>query len=327
MPGPLVSVIMPCYRQAHFLPAALESLFAQSHPAVQPVVVNDGSDDDTDSVVARYQDRIRYVKKPNGGPNSARNAGIRAADGKYLLFLDADDLLHPDAIAALVEPMQGREDRLCMMGHRFFSGDRPDDGAPSHFPPNPVSLLPNLIHGNLAPIHCHLCSKSMIVSAGGFEESLRQCEDWDLWLRLALRGAEGISVPLAGAYYRRYLGSNCGDQARMLRGQSRVLLRARRAMAEAPDLLARWGRDLFLAAHAARRAMIGAGLSRADYAPLAECMRELGSQGYGPRKSWFKAIVDAVLGDWADRLALAYYRRFDAHTYAYYTRMGKVGHQ
>jgi glycosyltransferase involved in cell wall biosynthesis len=325
MPAPLVSVVMPCYRQAHFLPAALESLFAQSHPAVQPVVVNDGSDDDTDAVAARYGDRICYVKKANGGPNSARNTGIQQAEGKYLLFFDADDLLHPDALAALVEAAEGRDDRLCVMGHRFFAEDPTAEKTREHFPPSPLSLLPHLLHGNIAPIHSFLAPHSLVVAAGGLEEGLRQCEDWDLWLRLALRGAAGVAVPLAGAYYRRYPGSNGGDPSRMLRAQCQVLVRAYRALTEAPQLMAQWGRELFLAAQTARRAMIAARLGRSDYAPLTNFMRELGALGCGARKGWPRAALEAVLGDRVDRLAVAYSRWFDPAAFAYYNRLGKIG--
>jgi glycosyltransferase involved in cell wall biosynthesis len=100
---PLVSVIIPCYRQGHLLPEALESVLAQTYPAVEAVVVNDGSPDDTDEVVHRYLPRVRYVRQQNRGLPAARNAGIRASSGQYLLFLDADDLLYPKAVEWLVE--------------------------------------------------------------------------------------------------------------------------------------------------------------------------------------------------------------------------------
>src|SRR4051812_37127670 len=120
---PLVSVITPCYRQAEFLATALRSVFAQSYPATEAVVVNDGSDDNTEAVVSRFGDRVRYNWQPNAGLSAARNAGIAAARGQYLLFLDSDDCLHPDAISWLVEAANGREDVLCVMGWRLFERD------------------------------------------------------------------------------------------------------------------------------------------------------------------------------------------------------------
>jgi glycosyltransferase involved in cell wall biosynthesis len=323
VPSPLVSVIIPCYRQARFLPQALESVFAQAYPAIQPVVVNDGSDDDTQAVALHYQDRLSYVEKPNGGVNSARNAGIRVAEGKYLLCLDADDLLHPDAVAALVERMRDRDNRLCVMGWRFFSADPLVDGTPERFPPEQLSLLPALIYENLAPIHSYLCSKSMVVSAGGFEEGLHQCEDWELWLRLALRGAEGATVPLAGAYYRRHPGSNSASHARMLTSRAEVLHRAYRQMATTPHLLSRWGQDLVIAAHRVRRALIATGVSHAHYSLVAGCIRELSRQGIHMKRSWKKAVVDTIFGEQAEQLMLTFFRLFRPRLFARYRNLGR----
>ena len=120
---PLVSVIIPCYKQAHFLPGALESVFAQTHPAVEAVVVNDGSPDDTDAVARGYGARIRYVSQANAGLPAARNAGITASTGRYLLFLDSDDLLPPSAIAHAVEALAGRDVAFAISGWRKFASN------------------------------------------------------------------------------------------------------------------------------------------------------------------------------------------------------------
>ncbi len=119
----LVSIIIPCYRQAHFLPAAIECALAQSYGAVEIIVVNDGSDDGTEEVASRYGERIAYVAKQNGGLPSARNAGIRQSHGEWLFFLDADDLIHPDAITWLVKAAAGRNGCVAQMGWRRFASD------------------------------------------------------------------------------------------------------------------------------------------------------------------------------------------------------------
>src|ERR1700761_1458333 len=110
MTDPLVSVIIPCYKQAQYLPEAVESVLAQTYPHVETIVVNDGSPDDTEAVAGRYGDRIRYVWRPNGGISAARNTGITQARGAYLKFLDSDDLLHPEQIARQMEALAGRDD-------------------------------------------------------------------------------------------------------------------------------------------------------------------------------------------------------------------------
>src|SRR5262249_27602235 len=98
---PLVSIIIPCYRQARFLPGSVGSAVAQTHPGVEVILVDDGSDDDTEAAARAFGDRVRYVRRPNGGPAAARNTGIAEAHGTHLLFLDADDILHPEAVARL----------------------------------------------------------------------------------------------------------------------------------------------------------------------------------------------------------------------------------
>jgi glycosyltransferase involved in cell wall biosynthesis len=93
---PLVSVIIPCYNQAHYLVDAIESALAQTHPRVQIVVVDDGSVDNTAEVALHYPD-VCFVRQPNQGLGNARNAGFRSSSGEYVAFLDADDRLRPTA--------------------------------------------------------------------------------------------------------------------------------------------------------------------------------------------------------------------------------------
>jgi glycosyltransferase involved in cell wall biosynthesis len=93
---PLVSVIIPCYKQAEYLAGAIDSALAQTYSPVEVVVVNDGSPDDTEKVALSYGDAIVYVGRANGGLSAARNSGIACAKGRFLKFLDADDHLHPE---------------------------------------------------------------------------------------------------------------------------------------------------------------------------------------------------------------------------------------
>ena len=95
--APLVSVIIPCYNQAHFLFESVESALAQTYPRSETVVVDDGSRDGTAGVMARYSG-IVSVRQDNRGLAEARNAGFRASTGDYVLFLDADDRLTPNAV-------------------------------------------------------------------------------------------------------------------------------------------------------------------------------------------------------------------------------------
>src|SRR6478609_2698254 len=96
---PSISVIVPCYNQASFLPAAVLSVINQSCSNWECIIINDGSTDDTELVArecVKKDSRITLHNKRNGGLSSARNYGINVAKGEYLLFLDSDDIIYPD---------------------------------------------------------------------------------------------------------------------------------------------------------------------------------------------------------------------------------------
>ncbi|MDB5311374.1 MAG: hypothetical protein JWO38_5576 [Gemmataceae bacterium] len=318
MTVPLVSVVIPCYRQGHFLPAAVASVFAQSHPAVEPVVVNDGSDDDTHDVATRYGSRIVYVRQENKELPAARNAGIRASRGKYLLFLDADDLLHPDAIAWLLGAAGGAEDRLGVLGYAEFTTDPADPTNVSVLPTVPA-LLPYLIHANLGPPHTYLTSRAAVDAVGGFEPALRSCADWDLWLRLAAAGVSYRPVNRIGAYYRRTPGSMSSDPVRMLTYRAEVLLRAIDLFTRSGPLLAAWGENLVVAARRVRR-RCWAQVARPDLVErLTAALRGLAARGFRPAAGGKEAVLSRVIGpDRAELLLLGYYRRFDRAVYRHY---------
>lgn len=105
----MVSVIVPCYNQAIYLPEALNSLLGQTYQCWEAIVVNDGSPDETEKVALEYtwkDSRIKYVFKENGGLSSARNKGIELAQGEFILPLDADDIIHPEYMEKAMEAFE-----------------------------------------------------------------------------------------------------------------------------------------------------------------------------------------------------------------------------
>src|SRR5918993_1194548 len=94
---PLVSVIIPCYNQAHFLPEAIDSVLNQTYPNYEIIVIDDGSTDDATGVARRY-DNVRCIRQDNQGLPASRNIGFQESRGSYLLFLDSDDRLLPNAL-------------------------------------------------------------------------------------------------------------------------------------------------------------------------------------------------------------------------------------
>lgn len=315
---PLVSVIIPCYKQAHFLPSALESVFAQTYPAVEAVVVNDGSPDDTDAVARGCGDRIRYVSQANAGLPAARNAGIAASTGRYLLFLDSDDLLPPNAIASAVEALAGRDDAFAISGWRKFATNPAEPLEPDRFPRG-GDPFPQLLHDNPGPPNSYLVPRALVERVGRFETSLRSCEDWDLWVRVALTGAQLVAVPGVGAYYRIAAGSMSTNRPRMLETRTEVLMRISAAFRERPELLAKWGSELATAAKRVRRRLRAQGLFPEREAALTQLLCELANTGAQPEASRPEKLLGVLLGrERADRLMLSAYRRFDRRMYAFY---------
>ncbi len=251
---PLVSVVIPCYKQAEYLPAAVDSALAQSYSPVEVIVVNDGSPDDTEKVCLGYGDKIVYVSRPNGGLSAARNSGIARAKGRYLKFLDSDDYLHPEQIRWQMTLLADREDAAALTATRLFR-----DGAPEqcldHIP-RAATLLPDLFrdHDWGAPI-AWLFPSSLVRAAGGFDESLRFAEDWDFFVRVGMLGAALLVDPRVGCYYRQRAGSMSANLVGMATARAGILMRLHDKLREKnrPDW---FGLDLLKTEQAGYQALV-----------------------------------------------------------------------
>ncbi|MDB5297613.1 MAG: kfoC [Phycisphaerales bacterium] len=163
-----VSVIVPCYKQAHFLHACVRSVLDQGRDDVEVVIVDDGSPDDTAVLAAGFGPPVKLVRQPNCGLPAARNAGVRAATGSLLMFLDADDAQAAGAIAAVmaVAAADPTADVMCGGWQDMDAGGTP--GA-EHAPPaaevDPWRLL--LPH-NAAPPCCWAVRRTALAAVGGF---------------------------------------------------------------------------------------------------------------------------------------------------------------
>jgi glycosyltransferase involved in cell wall biosynthesis len=232
---PIVSVIIPCYKQAHFLPEAIESVLAQTYPA-EINVVDDGSPDNIVEVAARYPN-VRCVRQENRGLAEARNSGFRASSGEYVLFLDADDRLTPNAVESHL---------LCFAKHPqagFVVGDIDHitlDGSYSGSPRWPVLesnhyeklLRVNHVANNIAIMF----RRSVIERIGGFNASYHPAEDYELLLRAA-RLFPSAHHRVVVAQYRRYAGSISRKGAVMLAAMKRVMSLQRDEIKGNPKLL------------------------------------------------------------------------------------------
>jgi glycosyltransferase involved in cell wall biosynthesis len=211
---PLVSVIIPCYNQAAYLPEALNSVYAQTHPHWECIVVNDGSPDHTDAVVQAWLEkdkRFVYIKKENGGLSSARNAGLDAAKGTFIQFLDADDAIHPEKLALQVAALEQCGPLAVSVSDYYLS--RADDLqqvfpdwylTPQFSTDNPLhDLIRDWENKLRIPAHSFLF-KSALFAADfiRFDESLPNHEDWDCWVNLFRLNPEVVWVDRTLAVYR-----------------------------------------------------------------------------------------------------------------------------
>ena len=203
--APIISVVVPCYNQGHFLSAALRSVLSQSYKAIEIIVVDDGSIDDTEQVARSFGAAIRYVYRPNAGPSSARNRGVEESTGSYIAFLDADDWWDPRFLQTLLDAllrMGGRGLAYCRQALVDASGVRlarpPINAAVGADP------FRALLAGTMITADAILVDAPSLRAAGGFDEGLRGHEDWDLWLRLARHGVPFVFVPRTLAFYRQH---------------------------------------------------------------------------------------------------------------------------
>ena len=187
-----ISVIIPAYNAAHWLPRAIRSVLAQTHPATEVVVVDDGSTDDTAAVCAEFSRDVKYVRRENGGLSAARNTGLAATSGEWFLSLDADDALYPQALEVLAAKaqtsaagvvygfvLQRREPAVETRLHSLpYAVGEPPAPAKAAFWWTPVSTLGSA-----------LIRRSLNDSIGGFDESFRQVEDAEYWLRCGVTAA------------------------------------------------------------------------------------------------------------------------------------------
>jgi glycosyltransferase involved in cell wall biosynthesis len=249
-----VSLIIGTFNHARLLGEAIDSALAQTLSGVDVIVVDDGSTDDTPAVLARYAGRIRVVRQPNRGLAAARNAGLAAARGTYVAFLDADDVMAPAKLAEQVAVLERAPTigwtycdvlietvatgATVRASERFGYAARALEGR----------LFPELIHGNFIPAIAPLLRRTAVDAAGGFDERLTALEDWDLWLRLALI-AEARYTPAVLVSYRIQPGGMSEDRARMDRNRFRVLDKLCRTRPAALEGLGAVGRRIIADTH------------------------------------------------------------------------------
>lgn len=193
---PLVTTIIPTYNRAHLVSEAVESVLNQSYKHVEIVVVDDGSTDETQTVLAKYRDRIRIIRQENAGPAAARNRGIAGSQGELIAFLDSDDLWLPNKLERQVELLQkaGSSVPCCVCNIRMRWPEK--EGHSFEI----AALHPHTTQGIWVNADEVLATRFLLFNqgvvirrevldrVGGYDEDLWLLEDHELALRLSLEG-------------------------------------------------------------------------------------------------------------------------------------------
>lgn len=179
---PLISIIIPAYQTERSIADCLDSIFAQSFREYEIIVVNDGSTDRTGDILEHYRDRITILTQENRGRQATRNRGARHAHGAFLLFCDADIVLRPDCLAAMLHALTVHPEAAYAYSSFMYGWKKFRSWAFS------AERLRTMNY-----IHTTTLIRQEYFS--GFDESVERLQDWDLWLTMLERGHRGVWIP------------------------------------------------------------------------------------------------------------------------------------
>ncbi len=222
----LVTAVIATYNYGRFVTQAVESVLAQTYGPIEVIVVDDGSNDDTREQLAPYTDRVRYIYQENQSVAAARNTGIRAAAGDLIAFLDADDVWHPQKLELQMDYLAGHPAVGLVAVERLAAGvaSWPPPNGLAHPKARPITVEDLILRPLFAPSGV-LVRKQCFDSVGFFDASLRNAEDYDMWIRIACRyPIVKLEVPMW--WYRVHGANKSHVPARQEAAALRVLAKA-----------------------------------------------------------------------------------------------------
>ncbi|MDH3451591.1 MAG: glycosyltransferase family 2 protein [Gammaproteobacteria bacterium] len=229
-----ISVVIPTFNRAHTLGRALDSVLAQTRPAAEIIVVDDGSDDATAELLQRSYPQVTTLRQTNRGVSHARNRGVAAARHDWIAFLDSDDSWQPDKLGAQTLALQGAQGSvLCHTDEIWIRRGRRVNPMHKHAKRGGDIFMHCLPRCAISP-STTILRKALLEEVGGFDETMQACEDYDLWLRVCSR------YPVS--YLPRQLAVRYGGHADQLSqqhwGMDRFRVRALEKLLADPGLRA-----------------------------------------------------------------------------------------
>jgi len=298
---PAITAIIPTYNRAGTLGRAVRSALEQSLPCAQVIVVDDGSTDGTAGVLAEFGDRIRVIRKPNGGVSSARNAGVAAATTQWVAFLDSDDRWQPDKIQKQAPLLEKPGVVLAATDWRIDQPDAPTAfakarlGDVARWGDPPLELLTRA-DGNALWLPTWIVRRDALLHVGGFDERMRCVEDTRLMFRLAFEGQFALCDTVGTIRSAEQdglqltVGRDLAYRRQMVPATLEVLLETYARAAEQPAVVRRQLRSLiayYLVAHAKLLAVEGQSCAARG--------RAWCSLGYGLRRDLLPQVLALML--------------------------------
>lgn len=298
-------MVIPAYNAGERLTLSLRSALSQTHRNIEVIVIDDGSSDDSLRVAnaaASLDPRLRVVSQSNRGPAAARNKGLSLATGDFAAFLDADDYWADECIEKLHAAFAEGDAKIAYCGWQNvgLSGGRGEPFVPPDYGAGDV--VEDFLRGCPWPIHAALTRLDVIVDAGGFDDQLTSCMDYDLWLRLGTKH-KVVRVPEVLAFYVHHEGGQVTKNH--LRGALNHWQVQKKYLQNHPDAVKRLGR------HRIRDLTYGTLLKRAyqsywdrELDVAQRLFRIVMKAGYGRASEW-RYMLPALLPETVYRSLLS----------------------
>jgi glycosyltransferase involved in cell wall biosynthesis len=225
-PFGLVSVIIPAYNAAPYIKETLDSVFAQTYPHREVIVVNDGSPDapELESILAPYLDGVTYIRQENRGLAGARNTGLRAAKGRFVALLDADDIWLPNYLDSQIRFLNDHPEFDLAYCNALFFGDSVLAGKEfMEICPSEGKATASAIISRRCHVFVSVTARTETLREVAFDESLRSCEDFDCWLRFTAAGHKIGYHRQVLVRYRKHKASLSSNPRTMAEFNIRVL--------------------------------------------------------------------------------------------------------
>lgn len=288
-----ISVVIPCYNGSTFLCESIDSALSQTDVNAEVIVVNDGSTDDSLSIMRNYGSRIQIINQSNAGLPAARNAGIHAAHGDLFAFLDADDWWETDFLSKMSQALNAHpEAGIAYCGWENYGalGARGEPFIPPNYEPMP-DRTEKLLSSPRWPVHAAMIRRDTLFEAGLFDPSLKSCEDFALWLRSAIPNPI-VRVPEVLAYYRHHGNQMISNRARIALSHFEV---QRAYLLQHPEIAAMFEHNAIHALTSGE--LLKRGYTcywQRDLSAARKIFRAVMKQGYGTFKDW-KYMLPALL--------------------------------